>query len=134
MLHHWKINPPKKRKIGQNYTRKTHLFQKKMSKISISVTIFFKGTHIWVIFWKFSYGFLWTIPKTFSIVWLSLDISKDNSKNNYLIFKSNYLHPYNYFILSFSLLTNKDMKMKINMCIFMSMIYIYIFKLNLIST
>lgn len=29
LLHHWKINPPKKRKIGQNYTKKTHLFQKK---------------------------------------------------------------------------------------------------------
>ncbi len=53
---------------------------------------------------------------------LSLDISKGNFKDNYIISKPNYLHPYNYF----SLPTNMDMKRKINVCFFMSMIFILI--------
>jgi uncharacterized membrane protein YciS (DUF1049 family) len=32
----------------------------------------------------------WTSPMTISIIWLSLDISKNNSKYNYFIFKLNY--------------------------------------------
>jgi hypothetical protein len=53
---------------------------------------------------------------------LSLDISKGNLKDNYTISKPNYFHPYNYFPLP----TNMDMKRKINMCFFMSMIFILI--------
>jgi hypothetical protein len=43
-----------------------------------------------VIFWNLSYGPPWTFPKTIFIIWSSFDISWDNSKNNYLIFKPHY--------------------------------------------
>ncbi len=104
-----------------------------------------------MIFWNFSYGFLWTIPKTFSIVWLSWDISKDNSKNNYLIttlilittlffffnnylhlykpfesfFFNNYLHCYNYLTL-FLYSQTRIQKCKLT-CVFSCPWYIYIY-------
>ncbi len=89
-------------------------------------------TGIWRIFWNLSYG-------------SSMDHSKDNIRNNFLIlkptisffldnyfffkliFKNNYIWPFliTTFILqlthSFSLFTRMDMKKQINICLFMSM-------------
>jgi len=69
-----------------------------------------------------------------------MGLSLDTSENNYLISKLNYLtfslktifYVYNYFtlfpnfLISFSLSTNMNMKRQINMCFFMSMIFILV--------
>jgi hypothetical protein len=55
----------------------------------------------------------------YSFTWLSLDKSRHNPWNNHMIFKSNYL-------TSFSYLLTWICKGKINMCLFMSMIFILI--------
>jgi hypothetical protein len=103
-------------------------------------------TSIWVIFWNLSYGIPWRIPKTFPIIWLSLNIFKHNSKTNYLIpefnllnsflisisFLTNYLHLHNYFIL-FLPHQYIDMKRKINMCLFMSKLFVWI-QIKLVGT
>lgn len=57
----------------------------------ILVTIFFGRIGIWVIFWNL-YDFMWKIPKRILTIWLSLDIFKDDCKDNYLISKPNYFH------------------------------------------
>jgi hypothetical protein len=99
---------------------------------------FFWKTSIWVIFWNLLYGLPWWIPKTFPIMWLSPNIFKHNSKTNYLIPKFNHL---NYFLIFPFLLTISiliiisfffrphqyiDMKRQINMCLFMSKLFILI--------
>jgi hypothetical protein len=47
----------------------------------------FRRIDIRVFFWNLSYGFLWTIFKTFPIGWSSLDISKDKFPTTTWIWK-----------------------------------------------
>ncbi len=60
------------------------------------MTIFFEE---WVYGQFFEICHIWKIPKTFPMVWLSLDNSKSNFGDNYFISKFNYLHLYNYVLL-----------------------------------